>query len=325
MITEWQVPDPGTPESTVDPTTRRVLLRIEQPQFNHNAGALSFGPDDMLYIALGDGGAADDQGPGHSPEGNGQDPSNILGNILRIDPDGSNAENGQYGVPNDNPFFPGSEGPLGGTEGCADGVCDEIFAWGFRNPFRISFDMATGDLYAADVGQNDIEEVDVVVAGGNYGWRIREGSFCFDPNGSERGFVTDEATCGPDDLIDPVAEYDHDEGIAVVGGFVYRGNRIPGLRGRYLFGDFAREFGAGGRLFFLQKKNIVKKDRVKNSKIMEMQIADAVGLGLPLLGFGQDAMGELYVLANGTSVPFGDTGVVLKIVRANGKGKGLFK
>lgn len=320
VVTEWQVPDPSDPESAVEPTSRRVLLRIEQPQFNHNAGALSFGPDDLLYVALGDGGGADDQGPGHSPQGNGQDPSNILGNILRIDPDGSNAENGQYGIPDDNPFFPGGDGPYGGAAGCDDGVCDEIYAWGFRNPFRFSFDRATGDLYAADVGQNDIEEVDVVVAGGNYGWRIREGSFCFDPNGADPGFVTDEADCGPEDLIDPVAEYDHDEGIAVVGGFVYRGSHIPPLRGRYVFGDFARSFGEGGRLFYLGKKNIVKEDRVKTSKIKEMRIAG--GLGLPLLGFGQDAMGELYVLANGTAVPFGETGVVLKIVRAHGKGPG---
>ena len=108
VITEWQVPSPADPEAVVDPASRRVLLRIAEPQFNHNAGALNFGPDDMLYIALGDGGAADDQGPGHSPDGNGQDPANILGNILRIDPDGSNSENGQYGIPSDNPFFPGN-------------------------------------------------------------------------------------------------------------------------------------------------------------------------------------------------------------------------
>lgn len=318
VITEWQVPSPGDPTSVVDPTTRRVLLRIEQPQFNHNAGALNFGADDMLYIALGDGGAADDQAPGHVAQGNGQDPSNVLGTILRIDPTGSNSLNGQYSVPEDNPFFPGGASPFGGESGCVDGFCDEIFAFGFRNPFRFSFDKATGDLYAADVGQNDIEEVDVVVAGGNYGWRVKEGSFCFDPNDSDSGFVFD-GDCGTEDLIDPVAEYDHDEGIAVIGGFVYRGSAIRQLRGRYVFGDLSRQFSANdGRLFFLSKKNIVKRNRVKTSKIKELRLADQEGLGLSLLGFGQDAMGELYVLANSTGVPFGDTGVVLRIFRAAG-------
>ncbi len=316
VITEWRVPSPGDPDSVVDPSTRRVLMRIGEPQFNHNAGAIDFGPDGMLYIALGDGGNRDDQGPGHSAQGNGQDPSNILGNILRIDPLGTNSANGQYGVPADNPFFPGGEAPIGGDAGCADGVCDEIFAWGFRNPFRISFDKERGDLYAADVGQGDIEEVHVVVAGGNYGWRVKEGSFCFDPNGDERGFVTGEITCPnePPMLIDPVAEYDHDEGIAVVGGFVYRGSELPGLRGRYVFGDFSQNFGNNdGRLFYLNKKNIVRPTTVKKSSISELRLRGQDGLGMSLLGFGQDAYGELYVMANLTAVPFGETGVVMRI------------
>ncbi len=318
VITEWQVPNPADQASVVDPISRRVLLQIEQPNFNHNGGAISFGPDHHLYIALGDGGAADDQGVGHSLQGNGQNPANILGNILRIDPLGNNSANSEYGVPADNPFFPGGAGPFGGEAGCADGVCDEIFAWGFRNPFRISFDKETGDLYAADVGQNDIEEVDVVVAGGNYGWRIKEGSFCFDPNGADPGFVTDDASCGPPDLIDPVAQYDHDEGIAIVGGFVYRGNDIPSLRGRYVFGDFTRVFfGNNGRLFFLSKKDIVKTGSIKTSKISEFRLAGPDELGLSLLGFGQDANGELYVLGNMTGVPFGDTGIVLRLARGS--------
>lgn len=315
VITEWLVPDPTDPTSLVDPTTARELVRIEQPQFNHDGGTVHFGPDDRLYIHLGDGGAADDQGPGHSPQGNGQDLGTILGNILRIDPDGSNSSNGQYSVPEGNPFFPGGAGPFGGQAGCMDGICDEIFAYGFRNPFRGSFDRATGDLYAADVGQNDIEEVNVVVAGGNYGWRIKEGSFCFEPNGADRGFVTDDPVCGPPDLIDPVAEYDHDEGIAVIGGFVYRGSHIPQLRGRFVFGEFL------GRLFFLNKKSIVKEDQVKTSKIAELRLDGQPTLALRLLGFGQDAGGELYILGNTTGVPFpdddgNDTGVVLRVTRA---------
>ena len=288
VVAEWQSTDPGNPAAPVDPASRRELLRIDEPQFNHNAGSLVFGPDGMLYIALGDGGAADDQGVGHAPDGNAQTPSNILGSILRIDPEGSNAANGQYGIPGDNPFA-----------GDPD-VLDEIFAFGFRNPFRISFDRTTGRLFAADVGQNDIEEIDIVVAGGNYGWRVKEGSFLFDPNGAAPGFVTARADVAG--LVDPIAEYDHDEGIAVVGGFVYRGAAIPQLRGRYVFGDFNAP-GRMGRLFYL----------LPGGGIREFRLPGRDGLGLQLLGFGEDGAGELYVLASETGVPFGDTGIVLRI------------
>ena len=291
VIAEWRVPNPGDPSSVVDPSTRREILRIDEPQFNHNAGALNFGPDGFLYISLGDGGAADDQGVGHSPQGNGQDPSNVLGTILRIDPAGSNSANGSYGIPQDNPFV--------GEEG----FVPEIWAYGFRNPFRFSFDSVTGDLLAADVGQNDIEEVDLVTRGGNFGWRVKEGSFLFDPNGDEPGFVTERSPGEPEGLIDPIAEYDHDEGIAVVGGFVYRGDAIPQLKRRYVFGDFARSFGEFGRLFFLNPAD----------QIREFRIAGQDSLGINVDGFGQDAAGELYVMGNTTGTPFGDTGVVLRI------------
>jgi glucose/arabinose dehydrogenase len=122
VITEWLVPQPGDPAAVIDPTSGRVVLSVAQPQGNHNGGALIFGPDDRLYISLGDGGAADDQGPGHSPQGNGQDPGNLLGAILRVDPDGADSANGQYGVPAENPFYPGGPGPFGGPNGCLDGL-----------------------------------------------------------------------------------------------------------------------------------------------------------------------------------------------------------
>jgi glucose/arabinose dehydrogenase len=327
VIIEWQVPDPADLSSVVDPTSARELLRIDQPQFNHNGGALDFGPDGMLYLSLGDGGGRDDQGVGHGSAGNGQDPSGVLGSILRIDPMGSNAANGQYGIPDDNPFV--------GQAGFAD----EIFAYGFRNPFRFSFDMEKGDLYAGDVGQDDLEEVDVVVAGGNYGWRIKEGSFCFDPDGAAPGFAFEQEPCPnePTGLIDPVAEYNtaddltnNDDGRAVIGGFVYRGAAIPPLVGRYVFGDYSRFTEPGvptndGSLFFLNKKNLVGKKGIKTSKIVEFRLADGDRLGLAVLGFGQDASGELYVLGNETGTPFGagpsldiPTGVVLRIARAGG-------
>lgn len=291
VIREWKVPNPSDPASVVDPNSARVLLRIDEPQFNHNGGALNFGADKMLYIALGDGGEADDQGVGHGETGNGQDPSNVLGTILRIDVGGSNSANGQYGIPPNNPFV--------GQQG----FVSEILAYGFRNPFRFSFDRATGELYAADVGQNDIEEVDIVVPGGNYGWNIKEGSFCFNPNGDLLGFVTDAPECGPPDLKDPIAEYDHDEGIAIIGGFVYRGHSIPDLAGRYVFGDYAGANNAG-RLFFLSRRD----------QISELRLLGQVGLPQFVLGFGEDAEGELYVLGNATGVPSGETGVVLKLI-----------
>lgn len=324
VITEWSVPDPADQSSVVDPVSARVLLRIDQPQFNHNGGALNFGPEGTLYISLGDGGGRDDEGVGHGATGNAQDTSNVLGSILRIDVDGSNSANSQYGIPDDNPF-------VGQT-----GFVDEIFAYGFRNPFRFSFDMETGDLYTGEVGQDDIEEVDVVVAGGNYGWNVKEGSFCFDTDGADPGFAFEAVPCPnePPGLIDPVAEYntadslaENSDGRAVIGGFVYRGNSIPALRGRYVFGDYSRftelRISNDGRLFYLNKKNIVKKNRIKESKIFEFTLMGQDRLGLAVLGFGQDAGGELYVLANETGVPFGSgedldipTGVILKIVPA---------
>ena len=210
VVTEWTDPDPADPTVGADPGSARELLRVDQPQFNHNAGALAFDANGLLYIAFGDGGGADDEDGqvfigtpmvGHGT-GNGQDPSNPLGAILRIDPLGSDAANGNYGIPPSNPFV-----------GMA-GHVEEIYAYGFRNPFRMSVDPSTGELWVADVGQNDIEEVNVVEAGGNYGWNLKEGSFFFDPNGVDDGFVTADDPGVPAGLLDPVAEYDHDEGIS---------------------------------------------------------------------------------------------------------------
>jgi glucose/arabinose dehydrogenase len=305
VIIEWQVPDPADPAAVVDPTSSREVLRIDEPQFNHNAGALVFGPDRLLYISLGDGGNADDQGVGHVAGGNGQDPTNILGTIVRIDPLGDDSANGQYGIPTDNPFV-GDPSAL-----------DEIFAFGFRNPYRISFDSATGALFVADVGQNDIEEVDVVVAGGNYGWPLKEGSACFDMNGADPGFAFRQDPCpGTEglDLIDPVAEYDHEDGIAVVGGFVYHGSEITPLKGRYVFGDFINPADGRGRLLQLATPN-TRPGGLRHSDIREPAVEGLDGTTLRVLGFGQDAGGELYLLTNEEGVPFGDTGAVHRITR----------
>ena len=289
VIREWHVPKPKRANSVVDPNRVRVLLTVDQPQFNHDGGAINFGPDGMLYIALGDGGAADDQGDGHAVGGNGQDLSegNVLGKILRIDPMGSNSANGSYGIPSHNPFV--------GRQGA-----DEIYAYGFRNPYRFLFDTRTGELIAADVGQNDIEEVDVVVRGGNYGWPVKEGSFLFDMNGAERGFTTDFSPGSPAGLIDPVAEYDHDEGISITGGFVYRGKAVKELRGSYVFGEWT------SRLLHL----------TDDGSIAELDPVGQDGVSVRITGFGQDRKGELYLLGQEGATPVGATGVVQRIVAA---------
>lgn len=306
VIREWQVPNPADPASVVDPATSRALMRIDEPQFNHNAGGLGFGPDGLLYATIGDGGGADDKDGqislgmpivGHGCIGNGQNGETILGTVIRIDPLGSDSANGQYGIPKDNPFV-----------GDGDPRLDEIFAMGLRNPFRLSFDRLTGDLWVPDVGQGHIEEINTIIPGGNYGWNQKEGTFAFVPNGNERGHATDRDLAVTEGLIDPIAQYDHDEGIAIVGGFVYRGTKIPSLQGRYVFGDFALTFSNDGRLFYLDEKN----------QVVEFPLVGQKEFGMSLLGFGEDADGELYVLANGTGTPFGETGVVLKIATKRG-------
>ena len=282
VITEWTA-DAVNPNVVDDSRGGRELLRINNPQFNHNGGMLNFSPhDNLLYISLGDGGSANDIGSGHSfPQGNAQDNSNILGTILRIDPDGNNSSNGNYGVPVDNPFIKPQADP-------GDDIPDEIFATGLRNPYRFNFDPVTGELIAGDVGQGEIEEINLITAGGNFGWNLKEGSFRFDPNSGE--ISIDPGGPLTADLIDPVAEYDHDEGISVIGGFVYRGTAIAELTGKYVFGDFSLGFASpNGRLFYAD---------LVSGVIEEFTIGfDARQLGLYVNGIGQDADGELYVLA----------------------------
>ncbi|MHC4679162.1 MAG: PQQ-dependent sugar dehydrogenase [Planctomycetota bacterium] len=298
VITEWTV-DSVNP-NMIDPGTRREIMRIDQPQFNHDGGMVDFGRDGYLYISLGDGGAADDVADGHGATGNGQNVNTVHGSILRIDPldptttvDNLDAvsANGLYRVPADNPFV--------GTDGV-----DEIYAYGFRNPWRFSFHPDTGDLIVGDVGQNNIEEVDIVHAGGNYGWNLKEGTFRFDP---PDGTVNDDLSGLPRDLIDPVAQYDHDEGITVIGGFIYRGSAIPELWGKYVFGDFSSGFFlADGRLLYAD---------LGTGLIQEFTLGvDDRNLGLYVKAFGQDAAGELYLLAGTNLGPFGAGGTVLKIV-----------
>jgi glucose/arabinose dehydrogenase len=192
-----------------DPESEVIIMEVEQPYSNHNAGQLAFGPDGYLYIGLGDGGGAGD------PEGNGQNLGTVLGSILRIDVSGLSAP-GDYEIPADNPFV--------GTEGAQE----EIWAFGLRNPWRFSFDSETGLLWAGDVGQSSWEEIDIITKGANYGWNIMEGSHCYPPS----------TGCNQSGLTLPVVEYDHTQGCSVTGGYVYRGDQIASLQGYYIYGDY---------------------------------------------------------------------------------------
>ncbi len=295
VLTEWQVL-PATP-NVVDLSSRRDVLRFTHPQSNHNGGKIAFRPSDgYLYIAVGDGGGANDVGDGHTPIlGNAQDRTNLLGKILRIDPLAPSqnpasldpiSSNTRYRIAASNPFVG------------AFGFAEEIYAYGFRNPFRFSFDVATDRLIVGDVGQGAIEEVDVVELGKNYGWNRKEGSFLFD---SETGVVSPDPNPNPA-FVNPVLEYDHDDGNAVIGGFVYHGIAIPALTGRYLFADFAAPNG-NGRLFV---------GDLTAGAIEELRLGgDPRAFNLRIKGLGADADGELYILADNSN----DTaGQLLKIV-----------
>jgi uncharacterized protein (TIGR03118 family) len=293
VIAEWRM-DPNDP-NRIDPASRREILRIDKPQSNHNGGTLRFGPDGFLYFSLGDGGQANDVANGHVPGGNAQNLQRIYGKILRIDVDGRNSANGKYGIPKDNPFV-------------GQNAVQEIYAYGLRNPFTYSFDSLTGDLYVGDAGQNKIEEVDLITKGGNYGWNVKEGTFWFDSVTANIGqVVTGPVRPVPPDLIDPIAEYDHDEGNVVIGGFVYRGNLVPALQGRYVFGDWGSFAKPSARLFYLDPNDVIKELRIG--------LADRPA-GFWLRGFGQDADGEMYAFGSTTLGPQGDTGVMLKIVNS---------
>ncbi|WP_435144335.1 PQQ-dependent sugar dehydrogenase [Halobaculum sp. P14] len=281
--------------------SERTVLEIPEPQSNHNAGDLAFGPDGLLYVPVGDGGAGGDRGTGHADDwyggvdgGNGQEVTeNLLGSLLRIDVDSRDGGR-PYGVPDDN--------PLVGRDGR-----DEHYAWGFRNPWRVSFD--GDDLYAADVGQNRYEEVNLVERGGNYGWNVREGTHCYGADSCPAR--TPPSVRGGEPLRDPVVEYPHSggavSGVSVIGGHVYRGDAIPGLRGTYVFGDL----DADGRLFAATPP--ADGDGLWPTRVVDVADEDAAKLGR-ILSFGRDAAGELYVLGTGTN-----GGGVHRLVPADGE------
>lgn len=244
VISEFRV----LPESPDAADRReRTLLEIPQPFRNHNGGLNLFGPDGMLYVGMGDGGSARD------PFNNGQRLDALLGKLLRIDVDAD----APYGIPADNPFVRRS------------GARGEIWAYGLRNPWRFSFDRATGRLLLADVGQNAWEEVDLIERGGNYGWRIMEGAHCHIP---ARG-------CPSAGLTPPIAEYQTSLGCSVTGGYVYRGKAVPDLAGRYVFGDYC-----SGQIWTLSEQT------------GRWVMAPLLGSGARISSFGEDEQGEIYVV-----------------------------
>ncbi|WP_160712565.1 PQQ-dependent sugar dehydrogenase [Chitinophaga solisilvae] len=258
--------------NVADPASKRVLMEINQPESNHNGGQLEFGADGYLYIGLGDGGGGGDK---HGTAGNGQDLGTLLGKILRIDVNGN-----PYRIPADNPFVKTA------------GAKPEIWAYGLRNPWRFSFDRSTRKLFAGDVGQALYEEVDIITKGGNYGWRIMEGYHDFNvPAGADKS-----------KLIAPIHEYDHDLGISITGGYVYRGKAIPSLKGGYVFGDY------NGKTFVLAPKGS-KWERA------DLELTDRPKDNPFILSWGEDEEGEIYMLTS-SSTKDGFKGAVYKLIPA---------
>ncbi len=248
----------------IDPDSEVVILEVAQPYSNHNGGSLLFGPDGFLYIGLGDGGSAGD------PKRNGQDPGTLLGSIARIDVS-SIETTGAYSVPGDNPLIE------------IEGARPEIWAYGLRNPWRFSFDRLTGEMWAADVGQNEREEVNIIEPSLNYGWNIMEGSVCYGARSN---------SCDREGLEPPVTDYGHNDGCSITGGYVYRGRQIPALHGKYIYGDFC-----SGKIWSF--------DPVTDQSV------ELFDTRLRISSFAEDADGEVYVLSlDGGVYEFIDGGAV---------------
>jgi glucose/arabinose dehydrogenase len=308
IVAEYKVS--ATSASLADKSSEKIILAIDKPQGNHNGGTLAFGPTDhYLYFSIGDGGGGDDVGEGHVEDwyeknagGNGQDiTQNLLGSILRIDVDGGSP----YSIPSFNPFV----GKVG---------LDEIYAYGFRNPYRFSFDMGGEHrLFVGDAGQELWEEVSIVTRGGNYGWNVKEGTHCFDTANPE----VSAADCPSTDLdgnplIDPVIEVKNSKqpggyGLVIVGGHVYRGNALPQYEGKYIFGMWSRSFAAPDGSVLVatpQASGLWSFNEIHFANTPAGQLKHYV------LGFGQDSKGEVYVLTSDASGPTGNSGKLYKII-----------
>ena len=299
VLAEWTATDP---KAGVFSGENREVLRVGQFAANHNVGNVAFNPtandgdadDGMLYVSFGDGGNA------HDPRQHGQNPNSILGTIIRIDPLGG-GDDAEYGIPNDNPFADGADG------------LPEVWVYGLRHPQNYSWDTADGRMFILDIGQDQVEEVNIGVAGGNYGWRLREGTFA-----TAMGIDTDDSNGGvyerdtdSSDFIYPVAQYDHDEGFAIGSGIVYRGTNIPDLVGMFVFTDIVR-----GRLFYIDTASL-EPDSPATIFELDLTVDGESGSLADIAGhrntspghaphtrrvdlrLSADAAGELYILSKG--------------------------
>ncbi|GAA4306378.1 PQQ-dependent sugar dehydrogenase [Compostibacter hankyongensis] len=250
----------------------RIILEVDQPEENHNGGNIVFGPDGYLYMGFGDGGG---QGDKHGPTGNGQNLNQLLGKIIRIDVD----HGYPYRVPDDNPFLGKKARP-------------EIWAYGMRMPWRISFDTKTGELFCGDVGQDTYEEVDIIRKGGNYGWHAMEGFHIYDTASYKKGSR----------FLLPIAEYKHTVGVSITGGYVYRGSRYPAMQGKYIFADWAF------KVFYLEKKDnrwVMHNCRFegKPDNVFPFRINS----------FGEDEGGEIYMVTQNEVGALSPTGVIYRV------------
>jgi glucose/arabinose dehydrogenase len=270
VIAEYKV---SANADIADASSETIIMEIAQPESNHNGGCMAFGKDGMLYIGLGDGGGAGDK---HGSIGHGQDLTTLLGSIIRLDVDGKKP----YSIPADNPFVNHPH------------ARPEIYAYGLRNPWRFSFDRTTGRLFCSDVGQNKFEETNLIEKGKNYGWRIMEGNHCFNP----------PQECNTSGMTMPIDEYDHNVGISVCGGYVYRGLLFPSLHGYYLFGDW------NGKLFYLKEEN---KRWVRGDILVNGNSKNDIDARLN--SFGEDENGEVYVITQKLFGPKSPTGAVYRL------------
>ncbi len=271
VVAEYKLTD----KLPVDPNSGRIILTVDGPDGNHNGGCIKFGPDGYLYVSLGDGGGQHDQ---HGDIGNGQNLNTLLGKILRIDVDTA----GTYKIPADNPFV------------ATANVRPEIWAYGFRNPYRFSFDKVSRQLFAGEVGQDLWEEVDIVKKGANYGWRIVEGTHCHNLNNIP------DSSCDTSGITMPIDEYSHKIGVSVIGGYVYNGKLLPVLKSKYVFADWS------GPVFYLQKSG----DKWMRGNIKLQNIPDS----LKITGINEDENGELYFLTNPDTGPGNKKSEIYKIV-----------
>lgn len=297
---------------TADLASERIVLPIDQPYFNHNGGRIAFGPDGFLYIGVGDGGHKndtnkDDKDKARGPHGNGQDVNVLLGKILRIDVD-KLAAGKNYSVPQDNPFAKGGGRP-------------EIYAWGIRNPWGMSFDRGgQRELFEVEVGQSRWEEVNIIVKGGNYGWNLKEGTDWFNPKKELAPLDKPYFDPGNAKFIDPIIAYENiaafpqeGKGKSVTGGYVYRGKALPQLAGKYVFADWSRNMGVAQGVLFTGTRGAGGKWTLAQ---LEPESHAGQHIGAFVWAFGEDKDGELYVLTNQTGALGTKSGKIWKLVKA---------